>query len=237
MNVMRNTPRRVVVIANEACVGQELFNDIRERGEADGEPPEVILVAPALTSKLRYWLSDEDQAIHEAEQRVAESVERCGAAGIPVRAHVGDSDPLQALDDAMRIYTPDEVVVATHPPGSENWLEQGFTAQARARFDVPITHFVVDRAHDAATVATREEESRSAPVRERHRTRDVAILVIAAVLAIGGTLLSLVFYESDVSQGLLWAWVLVLDLGLKLGLAVALWLLFQRRPRADRLDF
>ena len=38
----------------------------------------------------------------------------------------------------------DEVVVSTHPPGRSNWLEQGVVEQARLRFDVPVTHVVVD---------------------------------------------------------------------------------------------
>jgi hypothetical protein len=34
--------------------------------------------------------------------------------------------------------------VSTHPPGRSNWLELGVVEQARLRFDVPVTHVVVD---------------------------------------------------------------------------------------------
>lgn len=227
--------RRIVVIANETCVGRNLFEEVRERRGT--EDSEVILIAPALTSRLRYWLSDEDGGIAEAEARAAESAERCGAAGIPVRAYVGDPDPLQALDDAVRLYQPDEVLVATHPPDRANWLEEGFASQARARFALPITHVVVDRESATSTVEPSEPGRRNAPAVERHRRRDVAILVIAAFLAIAGTLLSLVFFGADVPTWFLWTWVLVLDLGLKIVLAITVWVLFQRRPRSDRLDF
>ncbi len=226
----------MLVVANETCVGERLFEEIRYR-RGDGEDAEVILVAPALTSRVRYWLSDEDRGIADAQARMEESVERCGAAGIPVTAQVGDADPLQALDDAMRAYSPDEVIVATHPPERSNWLEEGIVGQARERFDVPITHVVVDREQDQARVEDHEPLSRRAPARERHRRRDIAILAAAVVLAIGGTALSLLFYQSGMSDWLVWTWVLVFDLGLKLALAVVLWMLFQRRPRADRLDF
>ncbi len=164
-----NGKRRIVVIANEACVGQRLFDEVRER-RGDGADAEVILVAPALASNIRYRLSGEDRGIAEAQARADESVERCGAAGIPVTAYVGDPDPLQALDDAVRLYHPDEVLVATHPPDRVNWLEEGFVAQAQARFTLPITHLVVDREAGQSTVDV--DESRSPSVRRRRDRRE-----------------------------------------------------------------
>jgi hypothetical protein len=35
-------------------------------------------------------------------------------------------------------------VVSTHPPGRSHWLEQGVVETARMRYDVPVTHVVVD---------------------------------------------------------------------------------------------
>jgi GABA permease len=63
---------------------------------------------------------------------------------IDVRGEVGDSDPLVAIEDAMRTFHPDEVVISTHPPGKSNWLESGIVDAVRVRFDVPVTHIVVD---------------------------------------------------------------------------------------------
>jgi GABA permease len=57
---------------------------------------------------------------------------------------VGDSEPLQALEDALRTFAPDEIVISTHPPGRSHWLEKGIVEAARQRFAVPITHVVVD---------------------------------------------------------------------------------------------
>ena len=36
------------------------------------------------------------------------------------------------------------MIVSTHPEGRSNWLERGVVDGARDRFDVPITHVVVD---------------------------------------------------------------------------------------------
>jgi hypothetical protein len=36
------------------------------------------------------------------------------------------------------------VIVSTHPEGRSHWLERGVVTSARERFEVPITHVVVD---------------------------------------------------------------------------------------------
>jgi hypothetical protein len=224
----------VLVIANETCAGHELFEAIRER--ADGPNGEVLVVAPALTSRLRYWMSDEDAGIEAAGRRLEESIRRCGDAGVVARGALGDADPLQALDDAMRTFEPDEVIIATHPEGRSNWLEHGLVAQARERFAVPITHVVVDAVQEDARLVEQEPVERAAPARERHSSRDLAILALVGVLAIVGSLISFVFYAVDAPDWVIWTWVLIFDLGFKIAAAVVLWMLFQRRARADRLD-
>jgi hypothetical protein len=234
---MMQVPRRqrLLVIANETCTGSELFEAMRER--AEGADSEVLVVAPALTSRLRYWMSDEDAGIEAAGRRLEASLERCGAAGVAARGALGDADPLQALDDAMRTFAPAEVIIATHPEGRSNWLERGLVGQARARFDVPITHVVVDAPHQQARIVEREPADLAAPARERHTARDLALLALAGVLAIVGSLVSFVFYVADAPDWLIWTWVLIFDLGFKIAAAAVLWFLFQRRARADRLDF
>jgi hypothetical protein len=134
--------RRILVIANETVGGEALRNEIRKRSE--GYNAEVLVVTPALNSPVRHWTSDEDQARAEARQRLEASLERLGRAGIHARGEVGDGDPLQAIEDALRTFGADEVIISTHPEGRSNWLERGVVSGARERFAVPITHVVVD---------------------------------------------------------------------------------------------
>lgn len=152
-------PKRVLVLADETRTGHELFEAMRQR--TDAEATDVLIVAPALTSRLRYWLSDEDPGIAAAGRRLAVSIVRCAAAGVTARGALGDADPLQALDDAIRTFGPGEVIVATHPEGLSNWLEHGLVAQARERFDVPITHVEIDAAHEERTPSTRNRSTPS----------------------------------------------------------------------------
>jgi hypothetical protein len=49
-----------------------------------------------------------------------------------------------AIEDALRTFQPDELIVSTHPEGRSKWLERGVVDRARERFDLPLTHVVVD---------------------------------------------------------------------------------------------
>jgi hypothetical protein len=134
--------RRILVIANETVGGNTLRNAIQRR--AEGVREEILVVVPALNSPLRHWASDDDNARARAQERLATSLERLNADGVNARGEVGDSEPLQAIEDALRTFGADEIIISTHPEGRSNWLEKGVVSGARERFAVPITHVVVD---------------------------------------------------------------------------------------------
>jgi hypothetical protein len=134
--------RRILVIANETVRGATLRSCIQRR--AEGVREEILVVVPALNSPVRHWASDDDDARARAQERLAASLERLNADGINARGEVGDSEPLQAMEDALRTFGADEIIISTHPEGRSNWLERGVVSGARERFAVPITHVVVD---------------------------------------------------------------------------------------------
>jgi hypothetical protein len=142
--------RRILVIANETVGGQTLREEIRRRSE--GYREHVLVVCPALNSPLRHWASDEDAARVHAQQRLEASLARLAEAGIEARGEVGDCEPLQAIEDALRTFGPDEIIISTHPEGRSNWLEKGVVTGARERFAVPITHVIVDLAAEREEV-------------------------------------------------------------------------------------
>ena len=137
--------RRIVVVANETVAGAALRDEIVHRARGGAE---VLVVAPALNSRLRHWTSDEDRARAEAQARLEVSLAALAEAGIEARGQIGDDDPLQALDDALRTFGADEIILSTHPPGRSNWLERGVVARARELYDCPIAHVVVDVDHE-----------------------------------------------------------------------------------------
>jgi hypothetical protein len=109
-------------------------------------------VSPALNSRIRHWTSDEDRAREQAQERLERSLAARAEGGVDPRGQVGDDDPMQAIDDALRTFGADEIIISTHPPGRSNWLESGLITRARERFDLPITHVVVDLEHERTHV-------------------------------------------------------------------------------------
>ena len=81
--------------------------------ELAGSATDVRLVIPVPSHRLDRWLSAEDKARHEAEARLARSAGSLVAAGLPVSGSVGDPDPAQALEDELRDFAADEVVLLT----------------------------------------------------------------------------------------------------------------------------
>lgn len=134
--------RRILVVANETVGGAPLLDEIRRRSE--GVREHVLVVVPALNSPLKTWTSDEDGAREAAQERLEASLSAMRAAGIDASGEVGDADPLQAIEDALRTFAPDELIISTHPPERSHWLERGVVEGARERFALPVTHVVVD---------------------------------------------------------------------------------------------
>ena len=149
--------KRILVVANETVVGRALREEVVHRvGEGDAE---VLVVAPALNTRLRHWTSDEDRARAEAQQRLGASLSALAEQGVEARGQVGDDDPLQAIDDALRTFGADELIISTHPPGRSNWLERDLVSRARERYGCPIAHVVVDLEHERQRGASEARSS------------------------------------------------------------------------------
>jgi GABA permease len=137
--------RRVLVVANETVGGEELMKTIGDLALAGQS--EFYVVSPALTSRLKTWTSDEDGARATAQKRLDATIARLASVGIEARGTVGDVDPVVAIQDAMRTFHPDEIVISTHPEGKSNWLERGVVGAVEERYDAPVRHVVVDLEH------------------------------------------------------------------------------------------
>jgi len=134
--------RRILVISNETVEGTVLHEAIRFR--AHNVEGEVLVVAPALESRVRHRSSGADPTPDAAGGRLDRSLERLAGAGVRARGAVGDADPMQAIDDALQGFPADEIVIATHPERRSRWLAHDLVDRARLRFDGPVLHVVVD---------------------------------------------------------------------------------------------
>jgi hypothetical protein len=141
--------RRILVVANETARGDELHDAVLAQAGRAGSHARVLVVAPALNSRLRHWLTDDAAARRAAIARVHDCVTRLARDGIPAEGTIGDPDPLQAIEDALGTFSADSLVIATHPEGQSHWLARNLVERADKRFDLPITHVVVDATRSA----------------------------------------------------------------------------------------
>jgi len=111
----------VLILALDAVIPAEVY-------DAD-----VLVVAPAVNSRLRHWLSDEDDARRRAEARAAALVDRLERVGVHAEGRVGDADPLLAIADALPTFPADEIVIAAEAERADQLL-----ARAHDRFALPV---------------------------------------------------------------------------------------------------
>lgn len=144
---------RILVIANETSTGSELHDLVSTRiDRSPGSYTAVLVVAPALNSRLRHLFSDSDPARRAAELRLCDCVESLRRRGIEAAGVVGDEDPLQAIEDTLHVFPADEMVISTHTRERSNWLTRDVVVHARERFELPLSHVEVGNAGHATIV-------------------------------------------------------------------------------------
>jgi hypothetical protein len=119
--------RRILLLAPPGSGGSVLRNELRSRG-AGGE---VVVVVPALATPLEQVTGAVDDRRDDAQRQADALAAELGGDGLRVRAEVGADDPLQAIEDTLRLFGADEIVIAG---GDEDLL-----TQARERFALPVS--------------------------------------------------------------------------------------------------
>jgi hypothetical protein len=93
----------------------------------------VLVIAPALNSRLRRWASDEDRARRRAAERLRAYLDQLEKRGVHAEGRVGDADPLLAIADALAVFPADEIVIAADAaPRAEQLVRR-----TQKRFRVP----------------------------------------------------------------------------------------------------
>jgi hypothetical protein len=133
---------KLLVLTSEPITGRQL----RDALGIDTEPAdaEVMVVAPALAkSALRFWMSDADEAIAKADAVRRASVQELGEAGIPAAGDTGEADPHTAIEDALKTFDADRIVVFTHEVDDQRYREDLDREDLAERFGRPVDHAVV----------------------------------------------------------------------------------------------
>ena len=132
-------PRRLLVVITSEVPDDVLRGLVRSRA---GDDAEMLVVAPASDISRLNWLTNaEDDARAQASALAAKTAEATPTED--VEARVGDSDPLKAIEDALRTFAADEILVVTRPDEQAGWLEEGSGAAAQSRFNLPVSRVAI----------------------------------------------------------------------------------------------
>ena len=130
--------RRYLVVANQTLGGDHLMNKVRDY--MAGGPCGFHVVVPASPPGDHAWTEGEARAL--AQRRLDSALERFRELGAEADGSVGDSNPLLAIEDAVREQRFDEILLSTLPPGPSRWLKLDLPNRVANRFRIPVTHLI-----------------------------------------------------------------------------------------------
>jgi hypothetical protein len=141
--------RHILVVAGVTLAGEDLR---RELAAAGGAGVELDVLAPILASRSHHWASDVDREREQARERLDASLAWAAEQGFAARGEVGDPDPLVAIEDELRDFGADEVIIATHAREPTSWLAHRMLGHLARALDVPVREIVVDDDQDRSPV-------------------------------------------------------------------------------------
>jgi hypothetical protein len=134
-------PATVLVVADETVGGANLLEAIRRRAERG--PIRCVVICPQ--NKPRKGLVHYEESSNTAAQiRLDLTLEKLRELGIEATGEVLDPDPFLAVQDAVYLYRPDEIIISTDPYPRSGWLRRDLIGRIREFAKIPVEHVVVD---------------------------------------------------------------------------------------------
>lgn len=133
-------PAKVLVVANRTAATPGLIDAVRERAQSGSAT--FHLVVPASVHGLARVADPEDDARghDEAQAALDDALPKLSeAAGSPVTGAIGVAEPLAAIQDAVNLGRPDEIIISTLPARVSRWLRLDLVSKARG-LGLPVTH-------------------------------------------------------------------------------------------------
>jgi hypothetical protein len=127
--------RHVLVVAGQRLAGEELATELHAAGGGDAE---LDVLVPIVASRSHHLASDIDREHEEARQRLEASLAWAAEHGFAATGEIGDPDPLLAIEDELRDFGADEIVVVTHPFERGSWLANRMLAYLARELEIPV---------------------------------------------------------------------------------------------------
>ena len=104
---------------------------------------EILVITPTLPSRFEWLASATDQAKEQADERLQSVLGQLSELGADAGGQVGADDPLLALEDAIREFSPGHLLIALRAGEASGWQERGLLDEVQRRFELPMTTFLV----------------------------------------------------------------------------------------------
>ena len=130
---------QILVLTTEPISADQLRDALL--GGTDPTDARVMLVAPALhESALQFWVSDADDAIARADAVRLETLRKLGEGGVSAAADTGEADPERAIEDALKTFAADRILIFRHGEKQHQRYREDVDADALSqRFGVAVT--------------------------------------------------------------------------------------------------
>jgi hypothetical protein len=164
--------KHVLVVANETVAGESLIKALRRHAERG--PIRITAVCP-INQPRHGSVVYEDTRRAAARRRLDRTLAVLRDAEISAHGLVVDSDPVNAVRDALEQDQVDVIIVSTHPQQRSGWLRGDVVDRIRrAAGDIPVEHVVVDadeEGREANVLVIANETVVGRPLLERIRWR------------------------------------------------------------------
>jgi len=118
--------RRILVVGNESLCGHALMTEISERVEREPDLRLHFVVPLRVGGDLT-----------AARARLEKQLGILDDQGVTASGEIGDSDPLAAIEAALRREPATGVILSTLPPGKSRWLRSNLPSGLTRRIDLP----------------------------------------------------------------------------------------------------
>jgi len=145
--------RHVLVVAERTLDGEELRRQLQPE---PGVAVELDVLSPLMASRAHRWAGDVDKEREQARLRLEASLAWATQHGFVARGDVGDPDAMVAIEDELRDFGADEVIIVTHPRERSSWLASRMLSHLQKQLEVPVREIVLGGEPDQSSMSSTE---------------------------------------------------------------------------------
>lgn len=131
---------RVLLVANDTLNAEPVIREAKSIAAAPNA--RLMMLAPAIVTRPARLTGDIDRALSQARARLQEALRRIPAE-LDAHGEISDVDPLEAIEDAVATFAPDQIVISTASERSVHGLDPRLATAVRKRFALPVSQLTV----------------------------------------------------------------------------------------------